>query len=279
MSTRPIFPTALVALLTCAAPSLPAQLSVNSRVSNLAANAAISAVIAGARSLIGGRGLAGPVLLGAIGGALQGAGRQVAGGGATAAGLIGRELSAAGISLAYSVAADSLVIIAPFWLVTIEVRPHAEDRVRARVNVTDAALFARSLADDRSRLDFGATLSTGAPVFFRPRSAVPDVNGYSEISTIYVVSGLPTAERDVVLRHEAVHLLQWDAYNQLAASPLERMIVRRFPGGATVSRFVDVGLLGPAVAIVLANQIRYDGRPWEREAYLLSTGRPTAGAK
>lgn len=268
---------AVAALLVPAATPVRAQVSTNARVSNLAANAAIGAVIATARSVLGGRGLTRPALLGAVGGALQGAGRQVAAGRSTASGLVGRELSAFGISLTYSAGTDSLVLIAPVWLVTLEMRPHV-DRFRARVNLVDLALVASALADRHSSLDLGSSLSAGAPVFSRPqvRGHMAEA-GYSRMGVIFLADGFPPALRREVLSHEAVHLLQWDAYNQLVAFPLERAIVRRLPGGARLPRFIDIGVLGPVAALLLARQIPYERQPWEREAYLLTTGRPTPG--
>jgi hypothetical protein len=276
---------AVAALLAPTATPVGAQVSINARVSNLAANAAIGAVLAAARSALGGRGLTRPLLLGAAGGALQGTGRQVAAGRSTASGLVGRELSALGISLTYSAGADSLVLIAPVGLITLEVRPNVENRLRARVSLADLALVAAAIVDRRSDFDLGSTLSAGAPVFSRPlRDATTGRGaaagyveaGYSRMGVIYLVDGIPPALRREALSHEAVHLLQWDAYNQLVAFPVERAIVRRLTG-RFLPRFLDLGVLGPAVGLLVAQQIPYERQPWEREAYLLTTGRPTPG--
>jgi hypothetical protein len=97
------------------------------------------------------------------------------------------------------------------------------------------------------------------------------------MGVIFLLNGTPPALRREVLSHEAVHLLQWDAYNQLVANPIERTLVRGVPGGRSLSRFLDLGVLSPTSALLLAQQIPYDRQPWEREAYLLTTGRPTAG--
>jgi hypothetical protein len=283
---RKLVGIAAAALLLPAATAAGAQVSTNARVSNLAANAAIGAVLAAARSVLGGRRLTRPVLLGAVGGALQGVGRQVAAGRSTASGLVGREISALGISLTYSAGADSLVLIAPIWLITLEVRPNVADRVRARVSLADLALVASALVDGRSDFELGSSLSAGAPVFSRPlRDATPGYGvpagfvqaGYSRMGVIYLVNGIPPVLRREALSHESVHLLQWDAYNQLVAFPIERAIVRRLPGGRSLSRFVDLGVLGPGAAFLIAHQIPYERQPWEREAYLLTTGRPTPG--
>jgi hypothetical protein len=216
------------------------------------------------------------MVLGALGGTLQGAGRQIAAGRSTASGLIGRQVSALGISATYSAGADSLVLIAPVWLVTFEVRPHQENRIRARVNLMDLAFVTSALIDGRS-LDIGSSLVAGAPVFTRLLTRTDVEAGYSRMGVIFLLNGTLPAARRETLSHEAVHLLQWDAYNQLVANPIERKLVRGVPGGKSISRFLDLGVLSPTSALLLAWQIPYDRQPWEREAYLLTTGRPTAG--
>jgi hypothetical protein len=255
-----------------------AQVSMNARVSNMAANAAIGATIAVARQVLGRHQFTRPLVLGALGGAIQGAGRQVAGGRSTASGLIGREVSALGISVTYSAGADSLVLIAPVWLVTVEVRPHQQNRFRARVNLMDFAFVTSALMDHRS-LDIASSLAAGAPVFTRPIARTDAVAGYTRMGVIFLMDGTPPAFRREALSHEAVHLLQWDAYNQLVANPIERTLVRAVPGGRSFSRFFDLGVFSVGSALLLAQQIAYDRQPWEREAYLLTTGRPTAGAR
>lgn len=266
----------MLALGLLAAPPATAQVSTKARVSNLAANAAIGGILSAARQVFGRQKFTRPVVLGALGGALQGAGRQVAAGRSTASGLIGRQVSALGISATYSAGGDSLVLIAPVWLVTFELRPHHENRIRARVNLMDLAFVSSALIDGRS-LDVGSSLVAGAPVFTRPITRTDAAAGYSRMGVIFLLNGTPPAARRETLSHEAVHLLQWDAYNQLVANPIERKLVRGVPGGKSISRFLDLGVLSPTSALLLARQIPYDRQPWEREAYLLTTGRPTAG--
>lgn len=265
------------AFLLLQASSATGQVSTNARVSDLAANAAIGAVLAAARSMFGGHQFTRPIVLGGLGGAIQGAGRQVAADRSTASGLIGRQLSALGISLTYSAGSDSLVLIAPLWLVTFEVRPDLQNRIRARVNLLDVAFVTSALIQGRS-LDVKSSLSVGAPVFTRQIAATDVELGYTRMGVIFLTNGIPPALRREVLSHEAVHLLQWDAYNQLVAFPIERKLVRSVPGGRAFSRYLDLGVLSPTAALLLAQQIRYDRQPWEREAYLLTTGRPTAGS-
>jgi hypothetical protein len=168
--------------------------------------------------------------------------------------------------------------LAPAGPLLLEVRPGARQRVRARVNLVDVATIVAALSDGHSTFDLASSLSVGAPVFLCPRTAMPlgyDESGFTQVGTIFLAHDIPGAFRNEVLRHEGVHVLQWDAYNQLVAFTIERAIVRRLPGGSMLQRVADVGVLAPASAYLLARQIPYDQQPWEREAYLLTTGRPT----
>lgn len=269
-----------VAALLVARPA-SAQLTVGKRVTDVAINAAIGGIIAAARSAIGGHSVQRAALLGAAGGGIEGVGRQIAAGRFTAAGFLGREVGAAGNSLTYSAGADSLVLLAPIGPVTIEIRPRDSSRVRARLDLFDAASIVTAVADGHSTFDIGASLEHGAAVFRRPRSRMPlgfDESGFTQVGTIFVASDVPPAARAIALRHESVHLLQWDTFQQLVTLPIERAALARIPGGSTLSRFVDVGVLAPASVYVIAKQIPYDQQPWEREAYELTTGRATRGA-
>jgi hypothetical protein len=102
-----------------------------------------------------------------------------------------------------------------------------------------------------------------------------DEAGFTQVGTIFLAGEHPPELRRDLLRHENVHLLQWDAYNQLLTIPMERAILRRLPGGPSMQRFIDIGVLGPTSVYLLAQRIPYERHPWEREAYLLTTGRPT----
>lgn len=274
---RPLARMMVACILLRATPAA-AQVSTNARVSNLAANAAIGAVLAVSRSLFGEHHFARSLALGGLGGAIQSVGRQVAAGRSTASGLVGRQVSAVGISLTYSAGADSLVLIAPVWLVTIEVRPDLPSHVRARVNLMDFAFVTSALTDGRS-LDVAASLAAGAPVFTRPIASKDQEIAYTRMGVIFLNDGIPSALRREALSHEAVHVLQWDAYDQLFAFPVERKLVRSLPGGSSLSRFLDLGVVSPTLALLIAERIRYDRQPWEREAYMLTTGRPTHGPR
>jgi hypothetical protein len=256
--------------------AMHAQVSTSARVSDVAVNAAIGGVVAGVRSLLRGGSVLRPVALGALGGGVQGVGRQVAASRISGSGFVGRELSAVGISLAYWGATDSLLILAPVGPVMLEVRPGAAQSFRARVSLFDVATLARSLADHESSFDLESSFTSGVPTFRRPRARMPlgaQEGGFAQVSTIFLAREEPSGFRRVTVRHESVHVLQWDALSQLVVLPIERSLVSRVPGGAWLERYVDVGALAPLGVFLIARRIPYEHQPWEREAYQLTTGR------
>jgi hypothetical protein len=255
------------------------QVPASARLADFAVNAAIGGVIAGARSLLLGGSIARPLALGALGGGVQGLGRQIAASPFTGSGLLGREVSALGISLTYSAGVDSLVVFAPLGPVMLELRPGTAQALRARVSLFDVLTLGLSLADRESSFDLEASLSAGAPTFRRPRSRMPlgaQEGGFAQVGTIFLAREEPADSRRLTLRHESVHVLQWDALSQLVALPVERALVSRLPGGAWLERHADVGALAPLTVYFVSRQLPYEQHPWEREAYRLTTGRPTA---
>jgi hypothetical protein len=271
-------------LLALCAPTLVstaearAQVPTSARLADFAVNAAIGGVISGARSALRGGGITRPVALGALGGGVQALGRQLAASPFTASGVLGRELSAVGISLTYSAGVDSLVVLAPVGPVMLELRPGTAQPVRARVSLFDLVTIGLSLADRESSFDLVSSLSAGVPTFRRPRSRMPlgaQEGGFAQVGTIFLAREEPADSRRLTIRHESVHVLQWDALSQLVALPVERALVARLPGGAWFERHADVGALAPLTVYVVSRQIPYEHQPWEREAYRLTTGLPT----
>ena len=264
-------------LLALASPPVAAQPSAEARARNLLANGAIGGAIAGVRALIAGKREWRALAAGFGGGVLTGVGKQVAAARWVGAGLIGRQVGAAGTSLIYSATADTAVLFAPIGPATLELRPRSPSRARLRLNVAQTLTLVHAAGEGSAHVDRGATLSTGTPVFRRPRRKMPvsdNTNGYATPGAIFLARDelRPGEMRRTVLPHETVHVVQWDAYSYLVTLPLERAVVRRLPGGGWLSRHVDVGLLAPLTVYAAAQRIGYQHQPWEREAYLLTTG-------
>jgi hypothetical protein len=244
---------------------------------NLLANGAIGGTVAGVRALVSGKREWRAVLAGFGGGVLTGMGKQVAAARFSGAGLVGRQVGALGTSLIYSATADTAVFFTPIGPATLELRPRSANRVRLRLNAAQVVMLAHAVGQGRTYLDGDATLWAGTPVFRRPRTKMPvseNTNGYAMPGAIFLARDelRPGEMRRTVLPHETVHVIQWDVLSYLVTLPLERAVVEQIPGGRWLSRYVDLGVLGPLAVYTLAQHIPYVSQPWEREAYLLTTG-------
>jgi hypothetical protein len=274
------------------------------RARNVAANAILSAGTAGVRALVERRPLTRALLLGALGGAAQSAGKQVAGRGFTGSGVLGRALSTGGVSLAVSASGPRTAIELPVGPVLVAftrdtvvgadtlrggATPAPRWRRQWRVNLWSVAMLGLELGRG-GVLDLPNTLGAGAIVVQRRagdvRTAGDDgrvVAGTAHQHLIVVASDLGAASRREVLAHEAIHVLQFDQVGVLAAYPVERALLAQLARAPLpravrerVLPHVDLGLVLPLTMASVGEAMSYDSRPWEREARLLTAGEAAA---
>ena len=259
-------------------PAASAQVSASKRASNLAVNGAIGSVLAAAHAMVHGRNPVKALAPGFAGGALMGAGKQIAASRFFGAGLVGRQVSMVGVGVVELAARDTMVFRGTMGPLTLEIRPQAKDRVRPRINVVDAATLLIYVLRADAHLDVSGTISTGTPVFRMPIAKMEfdggTAEGFQHTGVILIANELASdpRERQLILGHETVHLLQEDAMSDLIGIPLERALISLLPFGDRAPRLLEVGALAPLGVIALSTQLRYDRRPWEREAYMLTEG-------
>jgi len=255
------------------------HLSGRDRAAHLAVNGALGGFSAAMFALARGKNPWRAALVGFGGGVAMGAGKQVAGQRFDGAGLMGRQLAAFGTSMVRSASEDTMVVIVPVGPMTFEVRPSAVDRVRPRVNLVGTATLLYYVVRADTRLDMGATLSAGAPVFRFPTETVSTrdgiIFGRMDFGTI-VLGRTPLVQdrqRRMTLPHEAIHVVQYEFLEQALSLPLERAILRKLGASEGFLRHVDLGAISVMLAGVLQMHMDYDDRPWERESVLLTEGR------
>ena len=255
-----------------------AQVSTGDRASNLAINGAIGSVLAATQAVLAGRSPWKALAPGFGGGVIMGAGKQLAGSRFFGAGLLGRQVASAGVGVVELAARDTMVFRSAFGPLTLEVRPKARDRVRSQINVVDAGTLVIYALQRDARLDVAGTISTGTPVFRLPVERMEFQNGTAEgfqhTGVILIAENLAvdSHHRQLILAHETIHVLQEDAVSYLVGLPVERALIRRLPLGERAPRLLDVGALAPLGVIWLSTRMRYESRPWEREAYALTEG-------
>jgi hypothetical protein len=252
--------------------------STGDRAANLAINGAIGSALAATHALIAGRSPWKALAPGFGGGVIMGTGKQIAGSRFFGAGLLGRQVAFAGVGVVELAARDTMVFRSMLGPLTIEVRPKAQDRVRSKINVVDAGTLVIYALQRDARLDMFGTISAGTPVFRLPVERMEFQGGMAEgfqhTGVILIAEHLAADKhhRQLILAHETVHLLQEDALSHLVGVPVERALIRRLPFGDRAPRMLDIGALAPLGVVWLSTRMRYEGRPWEREAYALTEG-------
>jgi hypothetical protein len=240
----------------------------------LALNVVIGTVAAVARSAASGTPLRSAIANGLVGGSLMGAGMELIGTEAAAARLAGVQLTAVGASVARNADAgagllsDVTLPVYPFYL---RVRPGAPHPVTARLSLRTAARLVTVLTrGDDARVDWRATLVTGAPVLRSTRWRLPPegcrsacVGSFAQHNAgVIVYSASAGTDYDLrrTLAHESVHLAQHTRDAVLHAVPASDAALARIgPAGRTLSRFV-------VLDVVLPLKLVDEGEAWLRGA-------------
>lgn len=250
----------------------------------LAGNAALGALSAGILQELRGGSFRDGFTRGAAGGAVVYAGKRLAVQEFGGAGLLGREVAAVGSSMVRN-AAEARPMLARLWLpvgpvhVTWDREALEGSGVHARVDVIAAATLAWAVAEPELELDWGRTLSAGAPVFgveeklmTRPGQDIETTG--MELSGSILLSDIElfgTEYRRRVFAHERVHVLQTDFFARAWSAPLVEWALGEAPGGRRLGRYLELDLADVMItALEIAAFKSYEGRPWELEAEWLA---------
>jgi hypothetical protein len=243
----------------------------------LGLNALSSGVTAGVFQKLRGESFADGFARGALGGSVYYAGLRTSAQRFDGAGLLGRQIAAAGTSMVRN-AADGRPMLerlfVPLGPLHLYVDLADGVAVRPKVNVTALALLLSAAAEPQLEWDAAETLSAGAPVFrVRDRRLVNGdraVGGYVRGGVIFVSDGPP--ERDArILAHERVHVLQGDWLFHTWSDPAESWLMNRVPLGGTMYRYLDLAIVAPVLGSAAYDLFDVSDRHrlYEIEAYFL----------
>jgi hypothetical protein len=217
----------------------------------LGVNTLFGALTAGVQQRLEGGSFRDGFATGAFGGAIAFTGRRISVGRYWGAGLLGRQVSAVGVSVVRN-AADGRGMfdqfIVPVGPVRLYVDRSEEVRVQPKVALGDLAWLVGVAARPETRLDGSASMSAGAPVFLAPGRAVKSggepVRGKSGFGSI-ILSDLEPSQHRITFAHERVHVLQHDFSFALWSKPLEERLIDRSDRLKRLNRYVEVGVLYP----------------------------------
>ncbi|HET7275120.1 MAG TPA: hypothetical protein VFI91_08050 [Longimicrobiaceae bacterium] len=217
---------------------------------------------------------------GAVGGGVGYVGKRIVAERFTAAGLIGRQVSALGSSVIRNASEgrgsfERLAL--PFGPVRLYVNTVEGPRVSAKVDLAATIMAGWGVLEDGADFQLGESLSSGTPVFRVGDSVDGDWAGAHVAGVVLLRDyGAGEAESLRILPHERVHVLQYDQIFLSWSAPVEASILTHIPGGESFGRYVDLGLNAPVFGI-LNMLVPYEARPWEQEAYYLTRVRSEGG--
>jgi hypothetical protein len=267
----------------------------------LAVNSLIGGISAGVARMIRGDPVAeafyDSFLRGALGGGIAYAGRGVAAQTFSGAGLLGRQVSAVGVSTTANAAdgvgfLDRIVLtLGPLPGRLVVERRDAKLTVRPQADLISTVAVVYGLVDPDYSPDWGASFSGGIAVF-RQRSLLPDdatlldiyaararakaiaraqgtsLAGATTAGGATFVSYLAPDER--VVAHERVHTLQFDFLVGAIGDPVDTWVMTELRG---VDRWLKINLVpalfGVGNQLIFMN-LNHEQLPWEREAALLT---------
>jgi hypothetical protein len=262
--------TFLIASCICSAPA-SAQRSFRVVVTS----AAIGSLVGGVRARIMKRPVVRGFALGSLGGFLSGSGRQFVSATSRASWWSARAVNAAGNAVAELAVSDTFVVRLSTGPIDFAVAPRARRRVRARLNAVSTFSAISSLARARSRIVWRESFMTGTLTVMGPSAdqratAQPGLIQLPVDGYLRSADGARRQRLDVA--HELVHVMQFDAIQQLIGTAVEHRVSRaaRLPRG--LDRWLTVGVTGPAILGVTAWVLPYHRNPFEIEAWAASTG-------
>jgi len=242
-------------------------------------NALLGATIGGARAWIRHRPIRRGLALGALGGLTTAGARQVVATRRDGAGIFGRVLHDVGLGLG-SAASDSMLTI-PFHVGPLVARwaPATRSWPSVRVNLTNLVYAGVAIAQIDGRVDWRSTLWSGAVTVLPGVNVSPDYPqaapgtiALTDVSSLCGVSPSGASICRVDLAHESIHVLQLDMMHEWVGKDIEAALVRRLPGVRGISRWVEVGAVGPGTVAFLQARRPYHTRWIEYEAFWLTEG-------
>lgn len=221
-------------------------------------NALTSGVGAGLIQMVRGGTFRDGFTRGAMGGIVHYAGMRVTVQRFTGAGLLGRQISAAGVSMTRNAAEgrgtfDQLFI--PLGPVNLYLQLGDTVSIRPKVDLTTLTMLVYAASEQRLEFDLGESLSAGAPVFLaNGHTLATNGNPVAGLMThgVIMVGRQPTdAARDGTLAHERVHVAQRDWLFHLWSDPAETWLAERIPAVSSVHHYVDFNIIATGTQSVL----------------------------
>jgi hypothetical protein len=242
------------------------------RLQSVGYNALTAGVVSGIRATLRRRPLRRALAIGAAGGALTSVARQAAGSRGMLGGVGARTAQSFGLLLGSLAVDDSCTV--PLQIGPVVLRWRLGERARPMVRLNLTQLVALGVIAGRaSSLNWRSSLLAGTPVLMsristgEPAFALPGV---------IVLASKPDQRASYRLEelrsHELIHVLQLEAAHEWVGNPIEQKTLSAWKPGRKVLRFVELGVVGPALLLSTTRIVQYDRSPTELEAWWIAHG-------
>jgi hypothetical protein len=188
--------------------------------------------------------------VGALGGAVHLAGKNIAVEPGTLRGWLGLAIAGAGASMVSNggrgVNAFEEVSI-PVMAARIRLTPRGANKVRLAINGFEAATLINAAFTDELRIDWSRSASNGVVVFITDQRIVFDGGEFAGVAEApVVIVGASATDTSRIVRHELVHVHQDWFLQEVWGRPVEDLIRRRLPGARFIPRWLELGAAVPA---------------------------------
>jgi len=242
----------------------------------LSANAVLGGLTSGVTRRLAGGSFSDAFLRGLLGGSAVYAGKRIAAERFDGAGLIGRQVAAAGTSMVRNAgngvhAFDRLLI--PFGPFRVDLSPR-DGHWSVRTDAVALGWIVYGIAESQLELDWGRSVGAGTAVF-RTRGTVISFDGeeahaagVTNAGVIYVADVPAYGERvyERSLAHERIHVLQQDFIAAAWTDPLVDALLGRTAPTRLVRSHISVNVSTELMRALGRLFPKHDDRPWEIES-------------
>jgi hypothetical protein len=186
--------------------------------------------------------------IGAIGGAVH-FGAKLIGPGTSLAGIAAGATGTAIVVNAGRGVSPLDELYLPVGPLRLRVTPRASRKFRVAVNAYETVVLAHNLARSGLVMDWGRTASSGAFVLRADNRHVWDDGrelGGLAIGSLIVMSAF-ASDPPRTAHHELVHVHQYLFVDEAVSRPIEEYLRRRVPGARRLPRWLELGVITPAL--------------------------------
>lgn len=215
-------------------------------------NVLLGGVIAAGRALFTGTDPLRAFAIGAIGGGVYLAGKNLAvePGAANAwAGLVLASTGTAVVANAGRGVHPLREVSLPLASARLHITPFDERKVRLAINLLETAVIVQHSVTDAVVIDWNRSLASGAVVFFAKERRIflndEEYGGFAVAPTVLISTFVPDTAR--MIRHEVVHVYQQWFLQESLGRPIEDAIRKRLKLARYVPKWLEIGVVAPGL--------------------------------